>query len=646
MRVILWLLIVSLKLVFLTIRGPAVVTFFRELAQQANIAWTAIIQRKRVLNIVLIKPSKYDDQNGFVVQDKKGVLYNNTLATLYSLIVDLQENNSLGRNTRVVFRTYDECVQKVNPKKISRLCRLVPSQTLVMLVGVQTSQFPRASDIALEFKKCGVQSIIGGFHVSGVFVTFPQDGDPVHQRAFKAMGLQQMTDNGISLFAGEAEGHLHAVFDDFLTGKLQLVYNYLDDPPDLTNEPLPRLLPGSRQLYMNLGIGAIETCRACPRPCTFCTVRKVQGGKLRPRGIPVFVEGLRRYLEVGVWSYFFTQDNAARDPLWRERCQAMLDLQSAEGFHSNFIIQTDVPSYRIEGFVDQMADANCVEVSIGVEALRSENAREVHKHHNLRADLREMVQTYRRRGIIVHLNFIFGFQQDTPETITEDVQTIITELDPDLVYFSILTPLPGSEDHHRMFVEGEWMDSDLNAYDLYAKPVTKHPNMSTEEWQTAVHQAWRTFFSTENCIRIMRRMKSNETDTFVQSTYWRLFRKVAWFKYASDVVNEFPILAGFFRVRDRKSRRKTFPRMGLLEFWLFNLRENWRTLRGMTKLVLDIAEIWLNTRENDPFGKQLPWYVRRLITKQGEGPIKPNWILTLYCMRLLSTNWAHALSSR
>lgn len=644
MRLTLWFLIVSLKLVFLTIRGPAVIAFFREITFQASIAWSVIIQRKQILNVVLIKPSKYDDRNGFVVQDRKGVMYNNTLATLYSLIIDLQENGCLGENVRVVFRTYDECVQKVKPKRISRLCRLVSSQTLVMLVGVQTSQFPRASDIALEFKECGVQSIIGGFHVSGVFVTFPQNGNPVHRRAFKAMGLQQLLDNNISLFAGEAEGHLQAVLRDFLAGDLQLVYNYLDDPPDLTDEPLPRLLPGSRQLYMNLGIGAVETCRACPRPCTFCTVRKVQGKKLRPRGIPVFVEGLRRYLDVGMWSYFFTQDNAARDPLWRERCQAMIELQSAEGFHSNFIIQTDVPSYRIEGFVDQMADANCVEVSIGVEALRPESAKEVHKHHNLRTDLREMVQVYRRRGIIVHLNFIFGFKQDTTETIAEDVQTIITELEPDLVYFSILTPLPGSEDHYRMFVEGEWMDPDLNAYDLYAKPVTKHSNMSREEWQETVHQAWRTFFSTENCIRIMRRAASNETTKFSQSTYWRIFRKVIWFKYATDVAHEFPILAGFFRVRDRRSRRRTFPKMGRFEFWLFNLRENWRTVRGIVNLGLDLTEVWLNTRENDPFGKQLPWYVKKLIARQGEGPLKPNWLLVVYCTRLLFTNWVYVLN--
>ena len=639
MRLTLWLLVVSLKLVFLTIRGPAVIELFREIARQTSIVWSAIVQRKQIINIVLIKPSKYDDRNGFVVQDRKGVMYNNTMATLYSLVVDLLEGGHLGENVRVVFRIYDECVRKVKPKKISHLCRLVPSRTLVMLVGVQTSQFPRASDIALEFKKCGIQSIIGGFHVSGVFATFPQNGDPVHQRAFEAMGLQQLIDNGVTLFAGEAEGHLLAVFQDFLAGEIQSVYNYLDDPPDLTNEPLPRLLPNSRQAYMNLGIGAIETCRACPRPCTFCTVRKVQGKKLRPRGIKVFVEGLIRYWKDGVWTYFFTQDNAARDPLWRERCQAMIELQSAGWPRNDFIIQTDVPSYEIPGFVDLMADAGLVEVSIGVEALRAENAKEVNKLHNLRANLRKMVQAYRRRGIAVHLNFIFGFLHDTPLTIAEDVQTIITELEPDLVYFSIKTPLPGSEDHYRMFVEGEWMDSDLNAYDLYARPVSRHPNMSTEEWQEAVHQAWRVFFSTENCIRIMRRVASDRTDV-----YWRIFRKMGWFKYATDVAEDHPMLAGFFRVRDRKSRRRTFPRMGRLEFWLYNLRENWRTVRGIAKLGLDLTEVWLNTRENDPFGKRPPWYIKYLITKQGEGPIKANWLLTAHCTRLIFTNWVHVLN--
>ncbi|MFA6525666.1 MAG: radical SAM protein [Patescibacteria group bacterium] len=639
MRLTLWLLVVSLKLVFLTIRGPAVIAFFKGVAKQVGVAWSAFVQRKQILNIVLIKPSKFDDRNGFVVQDRKGIMCNNTLATLYSLIVDLQEGGFFGGNVRIVFRIFDECVKKVEPKEISRLCKLVPSRTLVMLVGVQTNQFPRASDIAIEFRKCGIQSIVGGFHVSGVFATFPQNGDPIHQRAFKAMGLKELIDNGVSLFAGEAEGHLQKVFRDFLADDLQRVYNYLNDPPDLSEEPLPRLLPVSRQAYVNLGLGIVEACRACPHSCTFCTVRNVQGGIMRPRGLLAFVEGLCRYWQDGVWTFFFSQDNVARDPLWRERCQAMIELRTTHQIRNSFIIQTDVTSYRIEGFVDQMADAGCVEVSIGVETLNAENLREVHKHHNLRTDLREMMQAYRRRSYLVHLNFIFGFQHDTPLTIAEDVRTIIEEIEPDLVYFSIKTPLPGSEDHYNMFVSGEWMDPDLNAYDFYAKPVTNHPNMSREEWQTAVHDAWRKFFGKENCIRIMRRVSADRTDV-----YWRVFRKMVWFKYATDIAENHPMLSGFFRVWNRSSRRRTFPRMGLFEFWLFSMRENWRTVRSLAKLGLDLTEIWLNTGGDNLVVKNAPWYLRRSIVRQADGSIKANWLLVAHCIRLVCKNWVHVLN--
>ena len=39
---------------------------------------------------------------------------------------------------------------------------------MVMLVGVQSNQFPRALDIAKPLRARGIKVGIGGFHVSGV----------------------------------------------------------------------------------------------------------------------------------------------------------------------------------------------------------------------------------------------------------------------------------------------------------------------------------------------------------------------------------------------------------------------------------------------------------------------------------------------
>ena len=44
---------------------------------------------------------------------------------------------------------------------------------MVMLVGVQSNQFPRALDIAAPLRQRGIIVAIGGFHVSGTIAMLP-----------------------------------------------------------------------------------------------------------------------------------------------------------------------------------------------------------------------------------------------------------------------------------------------------------------------------------------------------------------------------------------------------------------------------------------------------------------------------------------
>jgi len=52
------------------------------------------------LTVVLIKPSKYDDE-GYVIRHFRGVLPSNTLACLSSLTEDLKRRSALGHNLEI-----------------------------------------------------------------------------------------------------------------------------------------------------------------------------------------------------------------------------------------------------------------------------------------------------------------------------------------------------------------------------------------------------------------------------------------------------------------------------------------------------------------------------------------------------------------
>src|ERR1043166_6637737 len=102
---------------------------------------------------------------------------------------------------------------------------------MVMLVGVQSNQFPRALDIAAPLRARGIAVVIGGFHVSGAISML--DGVDADLDRAKAMG--------VSLFAGEAEGRLEDVLQDVAAGALKPLYNFMNDLPNLAGTPLPMM---------------------------------------------------------------------------------------------------------------------------------------------------------------------------------------------------------------------------------------------------------------------------------------------------------------------------------------------------------------------------------------------------------------------
>jgi hypothetical protein len=110
----------------------------------------ALVQGIEKLHIVLIKPSKYDD-DGYVVRFWKGVLPSNTLNVLHGLTEDVKERRVFG-DLAIEVTTFDETAEKVPVKKIIRWSQEPGTKLLVGLVGVQTNQFPRALDMARLFR--------------------------------------------------------------------------------------------------------------------------------------------------------------------------------------------------------------------------------------------------------------------------------------------------------------------------------------------------------------------------------------------------------------------------------------------------------------------------------------------------------------
>ncbi len=177
------------------------------------------------LSVFLVKPSKYDD-DGYVVRHWRGVLPSNTLACLHGLTEAVRRNGALG-DVKVEVHLVDEAVAKVPLRAIARANRRPGEKAVVALVGVQTNQFCRASDLARELRREGVAVLLGGFHVSGMMSLFSGISPEI----------QELIDVGVTIVAGEVEEHWAEILQAAHRGELQPIYRYLDELPDLSDAP-------------------------------------------------------------------------------------------------------------------------------------------------------------------------------------------------------------------------------------------------------------------------------------------------------------------------------------------------------------------------------------------------------------------------
>jgi len=504
--------------------------------------------KNRVFHFVMIKPSHYDD-DGYVIQFVRSAMPSNTLATLYGLAQDCRNRQVLGPDVEMKFTEIDETNTRVRVDKIAKKIKADGGFGLVGLIGVQSNQYPRALDLARQFRAHNVQVAIGGFHVSGSMAMLPGIQPE----------LQEALDIGVSLFAGEAEGRLETVLQDAMRGELKPVYNFMNDLPALENAPRPFLnidavkRTGGAQASFDAG-------RGCPYLCSFCTIINVQGRKSRHRTAEDVIDIVQANLAQGIKRFFVTDDNFARNTNWEAIFDGLIEYREREAVKFNLVLQVDTACHRIPNFIEKAALAGCKRVFIGLENINPDSLKAARKGQNQIVEYRQMLQAWRAQKIITTGGYILGFPGDTPETIVRDIEIVKRELPIDILEFFYLTPLPGSADHKALFEKNVPMDPDLNKYDLN-NICTAHETMSDDDWHRAYRMAWDTYFSPEHCETLLKRARADGLPL------GKIVGTMTWFYGSVLYEGVHPLESGFFRMKFRRDRRPGMPIENPLTFY-------------------------------------------------------------------------------
>ena len=485
----------------------------------------------RTLRVYFVKPSKYDDR-GRVAWFWKGVLPNNTLTVLAALN---EAYNRLHADAGVHLETviWDEQVDgPVVPDTIRAIAerqREDGVEVIVGLAGVQTNQYPRGRDLALQFRQAGFPVLFGGFHVSG----YPES------RAF-------LESCGITTVVGEAETIWADILDDYLRGELRPSYSVTEGiraktgagevtVPRLTEAQLPAIDEAYLRRFTSRSMTTVDTSRGCPFTCSYCSVKNVMGRTMRARDPESVVRWIRdAAARHGIDSLFIVDDDFFRSPSWEPILQGMAEYRR-QGGQLSFMMQVDAeaaafdelepgeqPStqrQKCERFLRLAAAAGCYSAFIGFETFNPQNllaaskVQNLTKEHRHRKDdvgsalaavkekYRRVCRNWHRHGVAVHCGYMIGFPFDEPESGKQAARWLL-DIGVDLASFFVVTPLPGTEDHDKAVREGTIADSDFNQYDSQHM-VSRHPRMTVAQVERAYREAYRAFYSVKNTLRAL-----------------------------------------------------------------------------------------------------------------------------------------------
>ncbi len=138
-----------------------------------------------------------------------------------------------------------------------------------------------------------------------------------------------------------------------------------------------------------------------------------------------------------------------------------------------------------------MKKAGCSLIQYGIEVGNAEMLKEIKSITKER--VARAVSDTRRAGISAHGYFMFGFIEETRETIEETI-SFSKELALDSAGFAVMVPFPGTREFEHYRREGLLLTEDWRDYDIGSKPVYRHKNVTNEELMRATRRAYRQFY--------------------------------------------------------------------------------------------------------------------------------------------------------
>ena len=325
----------------------------------------------------------------------------------------------------------------------------------VTAFSVTSPQFKHANYLASKIKGCVV---FGGVHPSAL----PND--------------MLATGNVSVCVVGEGEKAFHCV----VAGSNDRIIKqpYIED---LDTIPFPdrKLIKQERNIavaYKDNGvrIGSLITSRGCPYHCVFCASHCVWGRKVRFRSAENILEEFKQIVKDLKLDFVkFSDDTFGLNrEIALEFCERKININDKTPWGCNVRVD-NLDNYLLF----KMGWAGCEELWMGVESGSPMILRDMKKGITVE-QIREAFRIANDFGFKRRAYCLLGMPNETLADIRM-TESLIDEIEPDSVGFTILAPYPGTE----FYDEKTHREVDWSEVDEYSNSLTNTKYLTNKELQ-------------------------------------------------------------------------------------------------------------------------------------------------------------------
>ncbi len=325
---------------------------------------------------------------------------------------------------------------------------------LVAISMMLTVQVKRGWQIADIYRRKGVKVIFGGISTM--------------------LHAEETMNHADAVFIGEAEGKMEQVLADYKAGRLQKIYNCLEDRPPIETIGIARRDILKRDLYNYRGIQMVDlvhASRGCRFHCYPCAVAYLGGKQFRPRPIEKAIEEMAA---IDNNRLFIVDNSLAQDTQWEmDLFRAMIPLKKKWCSH---------PIEDKPEVLDLAAQAGAWYVYQAV--------------FDTSDFIRDRIKRYHDYGIGVEGTILLGLDHHTEDNIKRLIDFLL-EIELDMAEFTVLTPFPHTKAYDELKVQDRIISYDWDDYS--ADKVVYYPkHMSPDKLQQMFYDAWDTFYQDES----------------------------------------------------------------------------------------------------------------------------------------------------